>query len=703
MSGVDLAASGATTATSEGPTAQSNYVPPPPGQPGLPAVPPNPAGQAPAVDLYANFLDDDDLMHLDNPDDDADGDPANGSDADRDYSKPHVKSVVPPGLHYEPIFDFGEDMRHDIKFTMHENLHPTAANLSYLFFPDEMVKEWAEASTNYARSKQPDAPKIQSSDILHFLAIVMYMGIVRLPDKRDYWSTRKLMPSHDVCQAHHMSRTKFLYLYKNFHLIGPEHDEEEEEEGNSGDDYDVDDEDGILADSWYKKVEPFLRHVVNVSQKICKHPSSCLSIDEMMAKFKGRSVQTFRMKGKPIKQGFKFWALCDRSGFVYHMMPCTRVGTKEGDVSKSLADMVKIMGEKLPDAKDKKKKYCVAMDNLFTTSTAIKNLRECGVGVVGTARARRGWPPKEIRDKSPKTSNGIDDTHFNSVYYTHDKDNYLIVRWVDNNVVKMISTVHLPNESVLKIRRKPRITTTNKSNVDLIWKDSHTVEIHIPKVAVISLCTVIVMHTSLLTSFVSQIIDDYNMWMCGVDICDQLIAYYNPQLRHRRNWLPMFMHCVNVSRTNSFLIHKKLSDVPLTHKEFTLQYIESLMNRVDDSYKSRLKRAAEANRSPPVKAKRTRLSHKNPELPSMRFEGEPHEHIAVVPKDKKQNKCKMCSFELLFAKKRNKERIENDMGEALEELPKVRTSTKICGYCSKPTRVYLCEGHFSPYHERPQE
>ena len=71
-----------------------------------------------------------------------------------------------------------------------------------------------------------------------------------------------------------------------------------------------------------------------------------------MARFKGCSTQTFRMKGKPIKEGCKFWALCDKSGFVCHMMPCTRVGTAEGDVSKSIADMVKAMGGTLPVAKD---------------------------------------------------------------------------------------------------------------------------------------------------------------------------------------------------------------------------------------------------------------------------------------------------------------------------------------------------------------
>lgn len=322
------------------------------------------------------------------------------------------------------------------------------------------------------------------------------------------------------------------------------------------------------------------------------------------------------------------------------------------------------------------KKYCVAMDNLFTTSTAIKNLRGCGVGVVGTARARRGWPPKEIKDKSSKNPDGVDDMHFNSLHYTHDKDNYLIARWVDNNVVKMVSTIHQPHDTVMKKRRRPRITNTNKNNVGAVWKGAHTVEIQIPK-----------------------IIDDYNTWMCGVDVCDQLIAYYNPNLRNRRTWLPMFFHCLNVSRVNSYLVHQNLSASPVSHKEFVLQIIEGLMSRVDESYRSRLKRAAEANRTPPVKRKRARLSHKSPELPDRRFEGDRADHVAMVPSDKKSNKCKMCSFEALMVKKRNKQK-EQDGEEGLEDVPKIRRTTKICGHCSSSSiRVYLCEDHFNAYHE----
>ena len=36
-----------------------------------------------------------------------------------------------------------------------------------------------------------------------------------------------------------------------------------------------------------------------------------MSLDEMMGKFKGRSGETYRMKNKPISEGFKFYALVD--------------------------------------------------------------------------------------------------------------------------------------------------------------------------------------------------------------------------------------------------------------------------------------------------------------------------------------------------------------------------------------------------------
>ena len=104
------------------------------------------------------------------------------------------------------------------------------------------------------------------------------------------------------------------------------------------------------------------------------------------------------------------------------------------------------------------------------------------VAICGTARARQGWPLKEYKN--------IFNDRCNSLYWINDKDNFQIQRWVDNNVVTMVTTMHTPDETVSRARNKPRVNAVIKANLNQIWGDSFTRMIEIPKV-----------------------IDDYNHWM----------------------------------------------------------------------------------------------------------------------------------------------------------------------------------------------
>ena len=203
---------------------------------------------------------------------------------------------------------------------------------------------------------------ITESELLYFFACYYYMGFTKLPSKTDYWTrpgTYKCTPEHWMKDGK-FPRDRFLYIWRNIHLeeieptslstkedfddieeeddgnIEPtpakmthqeydeeqrehwEHDDDSEEQANNDDehydtssDYDTDTEhkDERNVDLWYQKVKIFLDHVNKISQKCCKHPSFALSINEMMKLFKGRSNMTFRMKKKPIKEGFKFF--CD--------------------------------------------------------------------------------------------------------------------------------------------------------------------------------------------------------------------------------------------------------------------------------------------------------------------------------------------------------------------------------------------------------
>ena len=68
---------------------------------------------------------------------------------------------------------------------------------------------------------------------------------------------------------------------------------------------------------WYEKIKPLVDHMRVKSQDLIFILGTFLALDEMMIRFMGRSVETHRMKNKPIKEGFKFFVLAISTGFVF--------------------------------------------------------------------------------------------------------------------------------------------------------------------------------------------------------------------------------------------------------------------------------------------------------------------------------------------------------------------------------------------------
>eukprot|EP00957_Ditylum_brightwellii_P074033 5625390-Ditylum_brightwellii.AAC.1 len=152
---------------------------------------------------------------------------------------------------------------------------------------------------------------------------------------------------------------------------------------------------------------------------------TCLSLDEMMICFMGRSSETHCMKNNPIKEGFKFFTLCIYQGFCInftpHGMTAAKQGRQEYAVEKAdgklavMVDFVTIVINKFRDKQDgmmvkigtwsveeerkddmQKDKFCLVMDSYFTLPDIISSLRKKDIGVVGTARMRNGWPPADL-------------------------------------------------------------------------------------------------------------------------------------------------------------------------------------------------------------------------------------------------------------------------------------------------------------------
>ena len=293
---------------------------------------------------------------------------------------------------------------------------------------------------------------------------------------------------------------------------------------------------------WYTKVQPIVDHVRKKSAQLIHMLGTLLSFDEMIIRCLARSIETYQIKNKPIDQGYKLFALTTSKGYCINFTPDGRMAEKNGEQEfkkgnsmGKIESMVLHVTDIIESFRQKHKKriwnkkrstrgnkidmcdekydgkYVIAMDNYFTLPKVIKELRDRSIGVVGTARFKQLWPSKELK-RVP-----VDEARFNDFYWTVDEYGTLLGRWMDNNFVFCVSTVHRIGKVIERIRRKPRMTAINKSHVEQVWGSLGKIAIYIP-----------------------QLIDDYNHWMGGgVDLADQRIAYYQPDLRCRRNWIPI--------------------------------------------------------------------------------------------------------------------------------------------------------------------
>ena len=130
---------------------------------------------------------------------------------------------------------------------------------------------------------------------------------------------------------------------------------------------------------------------------------------------------------------------------------------------------------------------------------------------------------------------------------------------MDNGLIFCISTVHKVGSVTQHTQKKPRKTIKNSKHVDKVWGEDKKKKIYIPK-----------------------LIDDYNHWMGGVDLADQRVAYYIPNLCCHCNWVPLFLQLISIVRVNTYVMYKSITNSQgkkaMTHKKFTLCIIKYFMD-----------------------------------------------------------------------------------------------------------------------------
>ena len=106
-----------------------------------------------------------------------------------------------------------------------KELESTAENITNHFWSLDIVETIVMNSNLYIekrRKKEKDLAAWKNmnnsrhftvAETYHFLAIIYYMGIVKLPSKTDYWSTDPLMPIHSIATELGMTRDRFEFLF----------------------------------------------------------------------------------------------------------------------------------------------------------------------------------------------------------------------------------------------------------------------------------------------------------------------------------------------------------------------------------------------------------------------------------------------------------------------------------------------------------
>ena len=419
-----------------------------------------------------------------------------------------------------------------------------------LFFTEPILHLMVTNTNAYASVKRGNIPEppckpsastprswtpICRGELMCWLGILVYMGLVRLPAVADFWRGEHdtLWPHHDFCQ--YMGQTRFEEIKRYFHISAPDAPKTSPEGHRL----------------WHGKVDPLLDTLRTSSQQY-RIPQSNVTVDEAMMRFLGRSVDICKMPGKPIEVGYKFHCLADR-GYVWNFWPHS--GTKNGyDPLPPIAvrptpggltptgAMVLYLAKQLPYTT---MAFNIFTDNYYTTVALLQQLRAIGIGGCGTTRKTGAGYPESL--KVPEKAQTRVEYHYSTGAIA---GGVAVLLWFDNAPVSLMTTIHRlkgRSSQVTKARKRP--TRSNPSAASQVFRTASQLLLDIP-----------------------ACVDDYNHNKVGVDVADQYRSYYSVQLVTQRNWFPIFFWALETALINSFIIY---SDIPscskITHKDFRMQ------------------------------------------------------------------------------------------------------------------------------------
>lgn len=310
-----------------------------------------------------------------------------------------------------------------------------------LFYTDEIMDTFVTQTNSYGTREFADWENTNVEELFRLFAIILYMGLVKKPSMRSYWSTRNhrnwiLYGGNFVPNV--MTLHRFERLSAAFHYIDVAAQARHQTEPNAP--YDP------LA-----LVNPFLKKLA----KAYTYYSQCgqfMDIDEMGIKFKGRhKLRQYNAK-KPNKFHFKVYCLNNSDGYLQDfIMYESEFSDRGDDISESLHP-INVLTK---DTKFHGNNHILCIDNWYTSVEALKLCFKRKIQCVGTLkRNRRGIPTSRLFPLTKGKARGEMEC-YKKQFGRHAM---FMTAWQDSRPVHFLSTYRPMKAHVkrwIKIKKQP--------------------------------------------------------------------------------------------------------------------------------------------------------------------------------------------------------------------------------------------------------
>jgi len=242
-----------------------------------------------------------------------------------------------------------------------------------------------------------------------FLAIVLYMGMVKYPTIYSYWSRDPFYMNSFVPKI--MSRNRFQLLLRFIHF--------------------ADNQSRGVDDRLYKVRQ--LLELLERNFTTCRKPGETVAIDETMVPWRGRLVFRQYNPGKSHKYGVKIYKLCDPKGYTY--TSCVYSGKDGHQVRGRPTATTTHSSQIVLDLAERylKSGRTVTTDNYYTSVALANILLENQTHLVGTLRRNRAGNPRSVTEERLKKGD---------IVGRENEDGIVVAKWKSRRDVLMLSTKH---------------------------------------------------------------------------------------------------------------------------------------------------------------------------------------------------------------------------------------------------------------------